>query len=311
MSPDTRRTISIVSPCYNDAENVRICHAEVRALFDGPLAEFRREHIFADNASSDETVAVLAEIAAADKDVRVIFNARNVGVLRSTFNALQAASGDATVAMLAVDLQDPPEMIAKFAAEWKAGADVVYGVRAKRDEGAAMLALRGAFYRMMTKLANIPIPVDVGEFQMIDRRVREFVCRNQDHHPYIRGLIADAGFKRVGIAYAYRARARGLSKNRFLGLLDIAVNGILTFTRLPLRLLALAGAVLVAAGSATMLYGAFDTLQTFLVGLGLAVGGLNIVATGLVGEYTMMVHDQIRLGGAVPEKGRLNFEAKP
>ncbi len=301
------RTISVISPCYNDAENLQQCYARVRALFEGPLARYRREHIFADNCSTDGSAAFLAELAAGDPDVRVIFNARNVGVLRSTFNALQAATGDATIVMMAVDLQDPPETIVQFVEAWEAGADVVHGVRIKREESAAMLFLRGGFYRLMSRISSVPVPVDVGEFQLIDARVRSFVCRNTDHHPYIRGLIADAGFKTVGVPYSYQARARGLSKNRLFGLLDIAANALLTFSRLPVRLFGAIGLLAALASLPTFAYAAIAGGNAVYVGLALLLAGLNLVATALVGEYAMMLHAQVRLGGSVPEKGRLNF----
>lgn len=307
---DGRKTISIVSPCYNDAENLRSCHERVRALFAGPLAGYRREHVFADNASIDGTALELARIAAEDPDVRVIFNARNVGVLRSTHNAMRACTGDACVPMLAVDLQDPPELIAEFVRHWESGANVVCGVREKRDDAGLVLAMRRIFYRLMQRAAEFPIPVDVGEFQLIDRQVRDFVCARDDHHPYIRGLIASAGYRSVGIPYAYAARQRGFSKNRLVGLFGIATNGLLTFSRLPVRAFALAGVALAIAGVPVLVYGAFAGANWMLGGLIATIGGLNMMLTGLVGEYAMMTHTQVRLGGAVPEIGRLNFPAK-
>src|SRR5262245_2823138 len=123
------RTISIISPCYNEELNVRECHEAIRQLFDTKLARYRREHIFTDNASSDGTVAILRQIASKDPDTKVIINARNVGPLRSTFNALKACSGDAILVMMAVDLQDPPELIISFVEQWEGGCLIVQGVK--------------------------------------------------------------------------------------------------------------------------------------------------------------------------------------
>ncbi|MBI1245731.1 MAG: glycosyltransferase [Alphaproteobacteria bacterium] len=304
---DGRRTISIVSPCYNDAENLRECHARVRRLFETDLASYHREHIFADNNSTDGSPELLAELAASDPDVRVIFNARNVGVLRSTFNAMRAASGDACVPMLAVDLQDPPEVIAEFVRRWEGGAHVVYGVREKRDDSGPVLWLRRAFYRIMRAMAEFPVPVDAGEFQLIDRKVRTFVCARDDHNPYIRGLIASAGFTAAGVPYQYVARRRGFSKNRLVGLFGIATNAVLTFSRLPIRIFAPLGGLFAACGPLAMVASLVGGSAWLLGGLISLVGGLNMILVAIVGEYVLMTHAQVRHGGAVPERGRLNF----
>ena len=167
--------ITIISPCFNEGENVRICYQAIKEVFDRELLDYEREHLFADNASTDGTPKILADLAAQDPNVRVIVNARNVGPLRSVYNALKSASGDATLVMMAVDLQDPPELIAQFVRLWEKGHMVVQGVRVNREEGFLFHGMRRAFYRAVKLLSNIDIPVDVGEFQLIDRKVCEAV----------------------------------------------------------------------------------------------------------------------------------------
>jgi len=167
------KTISIISPCFNEADNVRACSDAVGALFasGGPLAEYRCEHIFADNASTDGTVEILRSMAAENPTIKVILNARNFGPFRSNFNALRAATGDAVLVFLPVDLQDPPAMIPEFVKLWESGVEVVAGARANRKESFALRSCRAVFYRLVRGLSDIDIPVDVGEFQLIDRKV--------------------------------------------------------------------------------------------------------------------------------------------
>src|SRR5262249_21491686 len=196
-----RKLISILTPCYNESENVRDCYLAVRKLFETTLAAYDYEHIFADNASTDDTVGILKELAADDTRVKIIVNARNFGPFRSAFNALLSARGDAVVVFLAADLQDPPEMIAEFVRRWEDGNEIVYAVRKQREEPRLLRLARKAYYRVVNKFAYAEIPPDVGEFQLIDRVVVEALRRFDDYYPYIRGMIAVCGFRATGIDY--------------------------------------------------------------------------------------------------------------
>lgn len=311
------KKISIISPCFNEEDNIEECAAAVRRLFvDGPLAGYDYEHIFADNASVDGSARILREIAAKDPHVKVIFNARNYGPFRSTFNALRATSGDAVLVMLAVDLQDPPELLVDFIRHWEEGYKVVCGARNQREEGAIMRAARHAYYRLVNRLADIDIPVDAGEFQLVDRIVVEALKRSDDYYPYIRGMIADCGFKAKVVPYVWRSRARGLSKNRLYHLFDQGMNGLISFTNVPIRIGALFGFVL-AAGS---LFYALVQLIINLTFSGLAepgiatlivaiffFSGVQLAFFGLLGEYVAAIHAQVRRGSVVVEAERINF----
>lgn len=315
------KRITIISPCYNEANNVRSCYEAIRDLFTGPLSGYEREHIFADNSSTDDTVDILREIAKDDRCVKIIVNARNVGPLRSTFNALKASSGDATVVMMAVDLQDPPELIVEFVKRWEEGHKVVQGVRIQRDEGAIMSTTRWLYYRTVKRLANIDIPTDVGEFQLIDRQVSDAVTGFDDHNPYIRGLIAYTGFRPYSIPYVWRARRRGVSKNRLLHLIDIGLNGMLGFTKAPIRLLTATGLLLAAA---SVIYAIANLI--FLVAHGTSsiqpgiptlivalffFSGIQLFFLGILGEYIAAIHQQVRFGSKVIELERINFPPEP
>jgi len=312
------KTISIISPCWNEADNVEACRSAVKALFaeDGPLAGYRCEHIFSDNASSDGTVDLLRAMAADDPDLKVILNARNYGPFRSNFNALRAATGDAVVVFLPVDLQDPPEMIVEFVRLWESGVEIVAGARANREESMLLRACRGTFYRLVRTLSEIDMPIDVGEFQLIDRKVWQAVVSHDDHYPYIRGIIASVGFRRVIVPYTWAARKRGLSKNNLPRLVDQALNGIISFTNVPLRICTFAGIgiaaccflyALVSVGLA--LFGSAHAprgTMTMIVAL-FFLSGVQMSFLGILGEYVTSIHAQVRKRPLVVERERINM----
>ena len=311
-----RKRISIVSPCFNEQDNVERCYGAVKTLFDTALPGYEREHIFADNASTDSTVEILRRLAKHDPAVKVVVNSRNFGLFRSTFNALQYATGDATLVMLPVDLQDPPELLPDFVKLWEGGYDIVAGVRSERQEGAVMRAVRRCFYFLVNKLSGFEIPENVGEFQLIDRKVLIAVLEHQDHYPYIRGIIARCGFKRVLVPYVWKRRAHGRSKINRLELIDQALNGVFSFTSAPLRACTILG---VALACLSLLY-ALVAVPLYIVSphaaprgvTSLVVGlffltGVQLFFTGVLGEYVTSIHNQVRRGPLVIERERINI----
>ncbi|MFT3965698.1 MAG: glycosyltransferase family 2 protein [Sphingobium sp.] len=312
------KTISIISPCFNEADNVRACRDAVAALFapGAPLEGYRREHILADNDSSDGTQDILRELAAGDAGVKVILNARNYGPFRSNFNALRAATGDAVVVFLPADLQDPPEMIAEFVRLWESGVEVVAGARINRQESLTLRACRAIFYRLVRGLSDIDIPVNVGEFQLIDRKVWRAVVDHDDHYPYIRGIIASVGFRRAIVPYTWAARRSGISKNNLPRLIDQALNGIFSFTNAPMRLCTFAG---IAMAALCLLYAAVSVslwfvsptmaprgMMTLIVSL-FFLSGVQLAFMGILGEYVTSIHAQVRKRPLVVERERINF----
>jgi glycosyltransferase involved in cell wall biosynthesis len=315
------RCVSILTPCFNEGVNVRDCHAAVRALFDGPLRDYDFEHVFCDNASTDDTVAILREMAAAEPRVRVIVNARNFGPFRSAFNGLLSTRGDGVVVFLAADLQDPPELIVDFVRRWEQGFEVVYGVRKSREESAMRVLARKVYYRAVNKFASTTIPPDVGEFQFIDRKVVEALRQFDDYYPYIRGMIASCGFRATGVDYTWVARKRGLSKNRWYHLVDQGLNGMISFSNVPMRI---ALAVGFGLSGLSLLY-AFVQLSINVIFLGQLVSpgiatlivaifffaGVQLFFLGVVGEYVMAIHSQVRRRPLVIERERINFDPPP
>ena len=311
------KKITVVSPCYNEEDNVETCYDTVKAIFDRDLPGYEREHIFVDNASSDRTVEILRAIAAKDPSVKVVVNARNFGVYRSTFNGLKHSTGDATLCMLPVDLQDPPEHLPEFVKLWESGYDVVAGARSTREEGFVLRSARKAFYRIINWLSDFELSPDVGEFQLVDRKVLDAVLSHNDHYPYIRGIIASVGFKKVIIPYTWKARKRGVSKHNLMMLIDQALNAIFAFTKAPMRFCTFVG-----SGIAVMsiLFSVFSVLAWF-VGLGDAprgtttiivalffLSGVQLLFIGMLGEYITAIHNQVRGGPSVIEKERINID---
>lgn len=313
-----RPLISIVTPTYNESLNVEECYRVVKLIFAEQLPDYDYEHIFADNASRDGTQEILRRLASADPRVKVVLNARNFGPFRSNFNALRYTKGDAVMVQLAADLQDPPELIPQFIAKWREGYEVVYGIRAKRQESFTLKTIRRVYYRLVARLADITIPVDAGEFQLVDRRVIDELRQIDDYYPYIRGMIADLGFRSTGIPFEWRTRKRGISSNNLYRLIDQGLNGFVSFTNIPLRLATFTG---FGISVLTLLY-AFAQLvinalyyrrfsqpgiATLIVGL-FFFGGIQLFFIGVLGEYINAIHSQVRRKGRVVERERLNID---
>ena len=309
------KTITVVSPCFNEEENVQICYETVKAIFRDELPNYRLEHIFSDNASTDRTVTILKEIATADASVKVILNARNFGPFRSLFNGLRYATGDAVLVFMPVDLQDPPELIPEFVRHWEHGIEVVAGARANREETFLLRNFRRLFYLIVNSLSDFEIPRDVGEFQLIDRRVWQAVMSHSDHYPYIRGIIASCGFRRLIVPYTWKSRKRGISKNNLPRLVDQALNGIFSFTNAPLRVCTFIG---FGIASICIIY-AFISLCLYFFTPHMAPRGtvtiitsilflsaIQLIFIGMLGEYVTSIHSQVRGNPLVVERERIN-----
>jgi glycosyltransferase involved in cell wall biosynthesis len=314
-----KKLLSVVTPCYNEEASIVHCYETVRDILANELPEYDYEHIIADNASTDMTLDLLRDIAGRDPRVKVIANARNFGPMRSHFNALLAASGDVVVVFIPADLQDPPELIPQFVRLWEHGHDVVYGIRAVREEGVAMRWLRSMFYRLVTLSNNFHIPPDVGDFQVIDKKVLQALRQFGDQYPYLRGMIFYCGFPSIGVPYTWKRRERGISNNRLSSLIDQGLNGWLTFSNFPLRLAMIAG---VGMASLSGLYGliilakylissqppAEPGITTIILAL-LMFSGIQLFILGLIGEYVGSINTHTRRHPRVVERERINFGA--
>lgn len=309
------KTISIVTPCYNEEENVEKVYERVKEVFAG-LPSLRYEHIFIDNASKDKTVALLKDIARRDKSVKVIVNTRNFGHIRSPFYGLLQSSGDAVV-LLCADLQDPPQLIVEFIKKWQEGYKVVIGVKKTSEESSAMFAIRRIYYNFMQNISEIELIKNYTGFGLYDRQVIELLKHIDDPYPYFRGLISDIGFESAKIEYAQPSRKWGITKNNFYTLYDMAMLGITNHSKIPLRLATMLGFVLsLLSLMAAFLFFIAKLIfwDKFSVGIAPLIIGLFFFSSvqlfflGVIGEYIGSIHTQVLKRPLVIEKERVNFE---
>ena len=315
-----RKKIGIVTPCYNEEDTVAECHATVKALFAGPLSGYDYEHLFCDNCSTDATLERLRVIAKADPNVRVIANSRNFGAFRNLFNGTMAVGGDAVVPFLPADLQDPPDLLPTFVQHWEAGYKVVYGIRANREESWLMRTMRRWFYKLVNHWSPFEIPQNAGEFQLIDRVVVENLRAFDDHFPYLRGMIAYCGFDSIGVPYTWKKRGRGLSKSTASSLVEDGLNGLISFSMTPIRIALFVGFSLASLSVLVALIMLIINLIYYreLAPPGIPLltvslfffAGFQLFFMGLLGEYILAIHSQVRRRPLVIERERVNFPAE-
>ena len=309
--------LSIITPCYNEEASVVDCARVVKNLMSSRLPKVKYEHIFIDNASTDETVLKLREIARNSKNVKVIVNSRNVGPFRNMYAAMAKASGRAVIPMLPADLQDPADKIPDLYQEWVNGYLVVYGVRTNRQESLLMRGMRGLYYRLVRTMSETDIPINSGEFMLIDRKISDEICKLSDHYPYIRGLVAQSTSNSISIPYTWGARKKGSSKSSFISLVDQAINGIVSTSKAPARIALLGGFFISGLGFLAGLWslianfvGAPTALQgipTLIVAL-FFFGGIQLFFLGLIGEYVLSIHSQVRRLPREFEVESINFK---
>jgi glycosyltransferase involved in cell wall biosynthesis len=312
--------ISVVTACYNEEQNVAEVHRQVREAMqslpprDGEA--YTWEHLFIDNASSDRTVEILRDICAADRCVKVIVNTRNFGHIRSPFHGLLEAHGDAVISIVA-DLQDPPEMIRAFVAQWEDGYKVVVGVKKESLERRSMFFVRTLYYKILGRLSDVPLIENFTGFGLYDRVVIDKLREIDDPYPYFRGLICDLGYDRIEVPYVQPNRARGITKNNFYSLYDMAMLGITNHSKVPLRLAAMAGfALSIVALLIALIYLVLKLSMWHTFDLGLAplvigvyfFGSVQLFFIGVLGEYILSIHTQVYHRPLVVEKERINFE---
>lgn len=317
MVPPASR-ISVLTPCYNEAENVEALYERVRGVF-ARLDGYTYEHVFIDNASTDDTVAILRRLAARDRNVKVIVNTRNFGHVRSPYHALLQCQGDAVIGM-AADLQDPPELIPAFLDKWREGYKVVLGVKAASEDTPLMSAIRRAGYRVIDSLSEVKQVRNNTGFGLFDRSFVEVLRRLPDPYPYFRGIVAELGFRYATIPYAQPKRVRGFSKNNLYTLYDLGIQGIVNHSKIPLRIATMLGFVSsVVSLIAAFVYFVMKMLFWYNLPIGIAplIIGLFCAASvqlfflGVLGEYVGSIYTQVRNRPLVIEAERINFDTKP
>lgn len=299
---DTRPLISIIVPVLNEEQNIQQLYETVVGVMASVEHTYQFELLFTDNHSVDASFQILKRLAAADPRVRVLRFSRNFGYQRSILTGYLNAAGEAVI-QLDCDLQDPPTMVLDFLREWRAGYEVVYGIRKRRQEGFFITSARQLFYRVINALSEHPLPIDAGDFRLVDRRIVEELRRIDDATPYLRGTIATLGFRQLGIEYVREARKLGESKFRFRDLAQLAMDGLISHSLAPLRLgiyvsqaaMLMAFVVLLGYVIACLTIGenwpaGFTTLSVLI----LFSTALNAFLFGVQGEYIGRIYRQVK-----------------
>ena len=277
---------------YNEAPNIAPLLHRLRSVTD-KLVDYQFEFIFTDNASEDNTFALLYEESQKDSRIKLIRFARNFGFQKSIMSNYLASKGDAVI-QIDADLQDPPELIEQFLDKWKDGYKVVYGIRRNRQEGAFTTIIRKLGYIGIDKLSEVPVPRNAGDFRLLDRDVIESLAQLNDQTPYLRGLVAYLGYNHIGIPYNRDARIAGKSKFGLFKLISLGIDGVCSQSTKLLRLITIFGVLLsVVVTISAIGYIALFFLNdqsanrgfTTLALLSLLSIAINSVFLGVIGEY--------------------------
>lgn len=299
---EPRRLLTILVPVFNEEQNIDPLYAALQPVMAQLSPNYDFEILFTDNHSTDKTFAAIEQLAVRDRRVRALRFSRNFGFQRSILTGYLNARGDAVV-QIDCDLQDPPSLIIDFVHQWEQGHRVVYGIRSSRKESWAMNTTRKAFYRLIDSLSEDELPLDAGDFRLLDRRVLEELRKFEDSQPYLRGTVASLGFRQVGIPYDRAERTRGESKFSFGELMGLALDGILNHSVVPLRIATYLGlaisilTVLAILGYATgrMFFGAsWPPGFASIIILVLGSLGLNALFLGIIGEYLGRIYKQVK-----------------
>lgn len=309
------KLISVVTQCYNEEENIDELYQRIKAQLSNKPG-YCYEHIFIDNASTDQSVARVKKIALKDPAVKLIVNTRNFGHIRSPIHAIFQAKGDAIISM-ASDLQDPPELIGDFLDKWESGFKVVVGVKPESQETLAMSLVRKIYYNTIGKISDIQLIPNFTGFGLYDRSVIEIIRKLDDPYPYFRGLIAEIGIDYASIPFIQPRRKRGITKNNFYTLYDMAMLGITSHSKIPVRLATMVGFVLALLSlgiSLTylvlkILFWDFFTVGTAPILISIFFfASVQLLFIGIIGEYIASMHTHILKRPLVIEKERINFD---
>jgi glycosyltransferase involved in cell wall biosynthesis len=308
------KTISLVSSCYNEELNLKPLVEEVFSI-TAKFPQYNWEYIIIDNCSTDNSANVLRDLAALDKRIKVILNTRNFGYIRSPFHAILQSRGDAAIA-LASDLQDPPELIPKFIEAWESGYKVVAGIKNESEEAALFFLARKFYYNILTKLSETVLLKNFTGFGLYDKVIVDHLRDLNDPYPYFRGLISELGFPVAKIQFKQPLRKRGFSKSNFLNLYDVAMLGLTSHTKIPLRLSTMLGFTLSIFSLTTsfvylilklILWNSFVMGQAPRVIGMFFIGSVQLMFIGVLGEYIGAIHTKVSALPLVIESERINF----
>ena len=293
--------ISVIVPCYNEEQVIVETNRQLLATLAG-LEGFRFELVYVDDGSSDSTFELLREMHLADERVRVVRLSRNFGHQLAVSAGLEHVSGDAAI-IIDADLQDPPEVIPEMVARWRDGYHVVYGMRTERaGETAFKLWTAKLFYRLINRLSKVQIPLDVGDFRLIDRRVIDVLLAMPERDRFLRGMVSWIGFRQVAVMYRRAERRAGTSKYPLWKMLRFAADGVMSFSLTPLRVALWVGFLSLGLAFAGILYALIIRLYTndwvrgwtSIFTAVLFIGGAQLVTLGIIGEYIGRIYAEVK-----------------
>lgn len=314
-----RKTISVVVPCYNEEENVEALALAVRETFKKELPDYQYELIFIDNDSSDKTREIIRRLCEEDKGIKAIFNAKNFGQFNSPYYAMLQSTGDCTV-LMAADFQDPVEMIPRYVLEWEYGYKIVIGIKESSQENKMMYWLRGCYYKLIKKLSDVEQIEQFTGFGLYDADFIQVLRELKDPTPFLRGIVAELGFRRKEIPYQQPLRRAGKTSNNFYRLYDAAMLSITSYTKAGLRLATILGSVCSAVSMiVALVYLIMKLLYWDRFAAGMAplligmcfLGSVEIFFIGMVGEYILSINQRVMRRPLVVEEERLNFDNLP
>ncbi len=310
------KKISIITPCYNEKDALHECVKKIDNLFKTELSSYQFEHIICDNNSNNETIDILRSIAAKNPNVKVILNAKNYGSVKSTFNGIKNSTGDAVLLFYPVDMQDPPEKIPELVKNWEKGFDFVVGCRSQREEFFLMKQTRKLFYFILKNFSKNEIPMNVSDFQLVDRKIVNQMIKLKDNFPFIRTLAFEYSDNYTTVDYTWKKREIGNSKEFFKDYISSAINGLISVSDAPFRFILMIGILVsilsISYGLFSLFYNIFfqneldKGMPTLLISV-LIFSGLQLLVLGFLGEYTSSIHNQIKKQIEVNEKEKINF----
>lgn len=310
-----KKTVSILIPTYNEEENVELLVASLTKLFAEKLCGYDYEIVFIDNDSTDDTRVLLRKLCSDNSKVKAIFNAKNFGQFNSPYYGLLQVSGDCVV-LLCADFQDPIELIVDFVHEWENGFKIVIGKKTSSKENPLMYAFRTLYYKMIKKMSDVEQIAHFTGFGLYDRSFIEVLRDLKDPTPFLRGIVAELGWKRKEIEYEQCKRRAGKTKNNFYKLYDAAMLSFTSYTKVGLRMATFFG-FLVAGLSivAGIFYFVIKLMHWNDYGMGTAsiaiglffLGAVQLIFIGLIGEYILSINQRVMNRPLVVEEERINF----
>lgn len=311
------KKISILIPCYNEEDNVRPMSKAIADLFEGELSNYDYELVFIDNDSKDKTRQLLREICSENKHIKAILNAKNFGQFNSPYYGILQTTGDCTISMVC-DFQDPIELIPKYIKEWEAGYKIVIGIKTSSKENPLVYRLRTIYYNLIKRYSNVEQIEHFTGSGLYDREFVEILRNLNDPTPFLRGIVAEFGYKIKKIPYEQPQRRAGKTKNNFYSLYDAAMLSFTSYTKIGLRLATFLGLIIgVASFAIAVVYLVMKLIFWSDFSAGMApvligmffLGSVQLFFLGFLGEYILSMNQRIINRPLVIEAERINFDS--